>query len=147
MRTLVVIPLLLILAACGGSASPTSTPGATAPTATVSTPAPLPASPPGGALPTGEAWVTPSGDLPGPVRLAVGAAAEAASVPVEQVVVVAWAAVDWESSALGCPKPDMVYLPVITPGYAVRLSIGGKEVEYHTNLETTVVRCSPPLRR
>lgn len=138
MRIVMGIVVVVALAACGGGSTATET----VPIATATMTGTLPATLPAGAVPTEGVWVTPSGEAPGPVRAAVAAAAEEADVPADQVQLVAWAAVEWESSALGCPKPGMAYLPVITPGYAVRLIVEGRELEYHTNMETTVVRCT-----
>ncbi len=132
-----ILSLVLVLAACGGSAGPTATspqasPGTATATATAS----------GGGSPTSAPGGSPVA-MPEPVRLAIEVAARDAGVPVEAVVLIGWSQEDFESSALGCPRQDMAYLPVITPGYIVHLSIDGREVEYHTNLDTTVVRCPP----
>ena len=35
-------------------------------------------------------------------------------------------AVDWRDSSLGCPKPGMAYLDVITPGHRVTLRANGR---------------------
>lgn len=50
-------------------------------------------------------------------------------------------AVDWSDTSLGCPKPDMVYAQVITPGFVVILSAQGAEYEYHTDAGRFVVWC------
>jgi len=49
-------------------------------------------------------------------------------------------AVQWRNSSLGCPKPGMNYLMVITPGYRIILSARGREYDYHSSL-TTVSLC------
>jgi hypothetical protein len=49
-------------------------------------------------------------------------------------------AVEWRDSSLGCPKPGVSYLQVITPGYRLRLQAGGQLYEYHTD-EQNVVYC------
>lgn len=141
MRILLVIALVLVLAACGGGDSPTATaPLVGSPTAAAGATATQ-------ASATVAPGVTPGGSavaMPGPVRLAIETAARDEGVAVEEVELVGWSQEDFESSALGCPQPDMLYLPVITPGYVVHLVVDGRELEYHTNLDTTVVRCSPP---
>jgi hypothetical protein len=39
---------------------------------------------------------------------------------------------DWRDSSLGCPKPGMVYLQVITPGYRILVQAGDTIYEYHS---------------
>lgn len=48
---------------------------------------------------------------------------------------------EWPNSALGCPQPDMMYAQVITPGYLIVVSGGGKRFEYHTDLRGRAVMC------
>jgi len=134
-RILLASVIVLVLVACGDDedASPTA-PGA-APSVTSAATAPPSGSPtvaPGG---------SPEGVLPGPVRAAIAAAAEDEGMEEGAVELVRWWYEEWESSALGCPQPDMLYLPVITPGYAVQLEVEGRPLESHTNLDTVVVRC------
>ena len=40
-------------------------------------------------------------------------------------------AIDWRDSSLGCPKPGMAYLEVITPGHKVMLSVDGQVYAVH----------------
>ena len=47
----------------------------------------------------------------------------------------------WPDSSLGCPKPNMNYLQVITPGYRIVLEAQGRSYEYHTDTGKRVVRC------
>lgn len=42
---------------------------------------------------------------------------------------------DWPNSSLGCPKPGMLYLQMITRGYTVTVSAQGKNYTYHTSLK------------
>lgn len=51
---------------------------------------------------------------------------------------------DWPDSALGCPRPGMMYAQVITPGYLITLEHDGATYEYHTdtNPEGMMVLCS-----
>ena len=37
----------------------------------------------------------------------------------------------WPDASLGCPKPDMVYAQVETPGYEIELEANGKTYRYH----------------
>ena len=55
--------------------------------------------------------------------------------------------VEWRDSSLGCPKPGMNYLQVITPGYRVVLEAQGRRYEYHTDTGKRVVRCDMPAGR
>ena len=49
--------------------------------------------------------------------------------------------VEWPNSALGCPKPGMMYMQVITPGYRITLEHGGQEYTIHTDRGRRAVRC------
>lgn len=40
--------------------------------------------------------------------------------------------VEWNDSSLGCPKPGMMYLQVITPGYQIVLEHDGLIYTFHT---------------
>jgi hypothetical protein len=55
--------------------------------------------------------------------------------------------VEWRDSSLGCPKPGMNYLQVITPGYRIVLEAQGHSYEYHTDTGKRVVRCDRPAGR
>lgn len=48
---------------------------------------------------------------------------------------------EWSDSGLGCAAPGEMALQVITPGYRVLLSSGGKEYPYHTDSSRNVVLC------
>jgi heat shock protein HslJ len=52
--------------------------------------------------------------------------------------------VEWRDSSLGCPKPGMNYLQVITPGHLIVLEAQGRSYEYHTDTGKRVVRCDNP---
>ena len=49
--------------------------------------------------------------------------------------------IEWNDSSLGCPKPGMNYLQVVTPGYRITLEAQGRRYEYHTDSTSHVVRC------
>jgi hypothetical protein len=51
--------------------------------------------------------------------------------------------VEWNDSSLGCAKPGINYMQVITPGYLMRLDANGSSYEYHTDTRATVVQCMP----
>ena len=58
-----------------------------------------------------------------------------------EVAVAEATAVDWPDSSLGCPRPGMMYLQVVTPGYRIRLVCAGREYVFHTDLGRRAVRC------
>ncbi len=60
----------------------------------------------------------------------------------DAITVVSVEAVDWSDSSIGCPKPGMNYLQVITPGYRIVLEWNGEHYNYHTNGSTAFVQCS-----
>jgi hypothetical protein len=51
----------------------------------------------------------------------------------------------WQSEALGCPEPGQRAAPGITPGYLVRLGVGGIEYRYHAGADGEPFVC-PPAR-
>ena len=75
------------------------------------------------------------------VRLAVETLARELGCPGEQIVVQDVTSVTWRTSALGCPRPDMMYLQVLTPGYRVRLIHGDREYVLHTDRGQRAIRC------
>jgi hypothetical protein len=52
-------------------------------------------------------------------------------------------AVAWPDTSLGCPQPGMAYAQVITPGYRIVLTAGGKTYEYHADTQRRMVYCEP----
>lgn len=54
---------------------------------------------------------------------AIDALAADLKVPKESITVESVTAIDWRDSSLGCPKPGMAYLDVITPGHKVTLQV------------------------
>lgn len=49
--------------------------------------------------------------------------------------------VTWPNSALGCPKPGMMYTQVLTPGYQIRLARQAEVYVMHTDRGHRAVRC------
>ncbi len=84
------------------------------------------------------------------IRLAVETLARDLGCPAGQIVVHEATNVTWRTSALGCPRPGMMYLQVLTPGYRVRLAHDGREYTVHTDRGRRAVRChglpEEPLR-
>ncbi|MDQ2998975.1 MAG: hypothetical protein M3R61_18240 [Chloroflexota bacterium] len=77
-------------------------------------------------------------------ELARAALAQELAVAATDITVVAVEATEWRDSSLGCPKPGMNYLQVITPGYKITLAAQGQRYEYHSDTNTRVVRCGTP---
>lgn len=45
---------------------------------------------------------------------------------------------EWSDGSLGCGKPGMYYIQVITPGYLIIMQANGKDYEYHTSMSLAV---------
>ena len=55
---------------------------------------------------------------------------------------IAYEAVDWNNASLGCPKPDVMYAQVVTPGFRLVFDHEGTRYEYHTDVDASnVVLC------
>lgn len=78
------------------------------------------------------------------VELAQQALAKDLGVSQADVKLVTAEPAEWNDSSLGCPKPGMTYLQVISPGYRIVLEAQGQQHEYHTDQQKTVVRCDTP---
>ena len=79
-------------------------------------------------------------------NIAVEALAAELGIAKDQISVQSVSAVDWGDSSLGCPKPDMAYLSVITPGHRVILLANGKLHSVHeANNKAFVCRQSRPV--
>lgn len=65
---------------------------------------------------------------------AIAVAARAGDVPPEAIEVESVEEREWPSSALGCPRPGMMYAQVIIPGYCIRLrGPAGERWTLHTD--------------
>jgi hypothetical protein len=87
-------------------------------------------------LATGCQAVAAGSKAPADVRdpianLAVDTLASELEVPQDRISVVSVAAVDWPDSSVGCPKPAMAYLTVITPGHKVLLKVDDRTYAVH----------------
>lgn len=76
--------------------------------------------------------------------LARAALAQDLALAEADIAVVAVEENEWRDSSLGCPKPGVNYLQVITPGYKIMLTAQGKSYEYHSDTNRRVVRCDKP---
>jgi hypothetical protein len=52
--------------------------------------------------------------------------------------------VTWRDSSLGCPKPDMAYLQVLTNGSRIILKAKGRVYHYHSGGNVPPSYCSTP---
>jgi len=123
--TLAIGSISLILVACSGSTSNSSTPsnqgGAVSPSQPVS--------------------VTPPPESAAAVDAAMQAAAAHLGVGVDQLQITEVQPQQWRDASLGCPEPGQLYSQVITPGYLVVISSGGHQLEYHTDMRGRVTLC------
>jgi hypothetical protein len=64
-------------------------------------------------------------------------------IDIDEIEVVSAEAVQWPDASLGCPRPDMMYAQVITPGYQIVLAAGGEEYDFHTGnrAEGPIILC------
>lgn len=77
------------------------------------------------------------------VQLAVKELAARLSINTSDIRVKSVEAVDWPDASLGCPQPGIMYIQVITSGYKVTLSAGGKDYAVHTDSRQRAVYCPP----
>lgn len=74
--------------------------------------------------------------------LAIDTLAAELEVPRDQILLDTVRTVDWRDSSLGCPKPGMAYLDVITPGHKVTLRANGQIYVVHEARNRAFV-CNP----
>jgi hypothetical protein len=63
----------------------------------------------------------------------------------EEIVIERAEAVVWRDGSLGCPKPGMMYLQVLTPGYFVVLRVGDDLYNYHASESEYFFLCEQSL--
>jgi hypothetical protein len=145
--------------------APTATapaPSQTRPAATAMAPAPsathpataTPAAEPGvptdsaepALTPVALASLTPGSSAEQRVAQARAHLAQKLGLDPAQISVFSVAEVVWPDSSLGCPQPEVAYLPVLTPGFQILLEAGGTVYTFHTDEGGQVVLCSarPP---
>ena len=81
---------------------------------------------------------TPAGSRAGQV---IAMHARAFNVDPAAIALISDEEVEWPSSALGCPKPDRMYLTVITPGFRVVIEQGGQRYAYHAGRDGAFFLC------
>ena len=78
------------------------------------------------------------------IATARAALAQKQGVQAEALEVVQVEPVQWPDASLGCPEKGRMYIQMITPGYRVRLSVGGAIQAVHVAGSRAVV-CGPAL--
>lgn len=132
--------------------APTDTPSPAAPAATATQPEPSrEEATPAPVLPLEDPTPMPAGTagtsvaIPPTAKAAVAVAkadlAQKLGVSQEDILVTSIEAVQWSDSSLGCPRPGMMYMQVITPGFRVILQAQGQAYEYHTDQGRNAVPC------
>ena len=84
-----------------------------------------------------------NGDAQRSFELAQAALASELNIQPSEITFVQASPEEWNDSSLGCPKPDQVYMQVITSGYRLIVQAQGKNYEYHTDLGKRAVKCQP----
>ncbi len=87
---------------------------------------------------------TPSSDQARLIELAKQDLAQREGIPLDQISVISVSAVQWPTSALGCPQPGTMYSQIVTPGYRILLEANGVTYEYHTDRGEHAVYCAKP---
>ena len=75
------------------------------------------------------------------VQAALADASRRTGLAVEALQVKSATAVTWSDGSLGCPQPDRVYTQALVPGYRVRISAAGQELDYHASRRGPVSLC------
>src|SRR5262249_27357838 len=78
-------------------------------------------------------------DIPPVQRKAIDAAIKALGVPADQVKLVSIEAVDWPNGCLGVTHMGMMCTQQVVAGFRIILGANGKQYEFPTNLEATIV--------
>ena len=79
-------------------------------------------------------------DLTPAQRIAISTLAENLGITPEQIKLVSTEAVDWPDSCLGIVTENISCAEAITSGFRVILEASGKQVEYRTNQDATIIR-------
>ena len=67
--------------------------------------------------------------------------AHKANIDTDEIFLFQVEAVEWPDASLGCPKADMMYAQVITPGYQILLEANGQVYTFHTDETDQVILC------
>ena len=66
-------------------------------------------------------------------------------IAIDEIEVLEAQGVVWGDTSMGCPHPDMGYLQVPQDGALIRLSVGGREYNYHSGGNRPPFLCETPL--
>ena len=118
-RFFIVTLLILVITACAPESSPTEEPSNMdeQPAATQS-----------------------SIELTSAQRAAIAAISGNLDLPADKITVVSTEAVDWPDSCLGVPEEGLDCAQATTPGFRILLQADGRDVEYRTNEDGTLIR-------
>jgi hypothetical protein len=128
-----ILGLAVLVTACGGGAGGQSTPPAIA-----TNPPPI-VSPVLSPVPESSSNAEKQAAVDAAMQDAAGRlslASGAGDIHVQQVE-----ARQWPDSSLGCPRPEVMYSQIVTPGYLVVISAAGKQLEYHADARGRIVFC------
>src|SRR5215216_4368220 len=78
-------------------------------------------------------------DLTPAQRIAIAKLADNLDLTPDKLKLVSTEAVDWPDSCLGVSTEGIMCSQVVTPGFRVVLEADGKQVEYHTNQDASVI--------
>jgi hypothetical protein len=70
-------------------------------------------------------------------------AAQRSGADLASIVVERGEAVEWPNGALGCPKPGVAYLQVVTAGYHLVLRAAGSRYDYRADARGRFLLCQP----
>ncbi|MFP3852751.1 MAG: hypothetical protein ACLFWD_00510 [Anaerolineales bacterium] len=138
------LPLLLLLVMLVNACAPA---GLSEPTPTDQASATPAADPQPSASPTARPMETPPPQHIPPMRdlivdKVVADLAARLEIPSSAVEVIDVEEMIWSDASLGCPRPGMMYVQVVTPGYRVVLEAEGQTYPYHTDERGRFVLCN-----
>lgn len=87
----------------------------------------------------GEAATQPAENSTPAQDAAVSTLAKNLGLDAGEIEVISTEAVEWPDACLGVTQEGISCAQVVTPGYKIVLDANGKQVEYHTNQDGTVV--------
>ena len=111
-----IFALLFLLAACSPQAAATQPP-----------------------VDPGEVATQPAENNTAAEDAAVSALAKNLGLDASEIQVISSETVEWPDACLGITQEGVACAQVVTPGYKIVLEANGKQVEYHTNQDGTVV--------
>ena len=136
-----VVPLVVLMGACGDD--DTAAPAASTDPPTATSPAGRPTT---GSL---DAASTPPASGGGAIgsaeeEAAIADLAERQGVDPATITVISDEDVTWRSGAIGCPDPDMMYTQALVPGTRIILELDGTRYEYHSGGPRSIFLCEHP---